>query len=208
MYSPERLIENLSAYIDELKDLVSAGTADEEKNRLLIEKANIEAYAGKLATLPPDQRLTAKHIELGLALEPHPEGGFYREFIRTGACTVIFYLLPEQAISSWHSLEDTQETFKLISGDALCIPKIDAGGLWKSAADVTYENDVVIEKHEGFGDWFGAYPAGEYGLVTCRCQGPFEFAKFKIAGPEDLAAFRGKNPGHRQTIDRLAPKNG
>jgi predicted cupin superfamily sugar epimerase len=208
MYSPERLIGNLNVYIEELNDLVSAGTASAEKDRLLIEKSNIEVYAGKLETLPANQRLTAKHIELGLALEPHPEGGYYREFIRTGACTVIFYLLPEQAISSWHSLQDTKEKFKLISGDALCIPKIDGGGLWKSEENVTYGNDVVIEKNDGFGDWFGAYPAGEYGLVTCECKGPFEFAKFKIAGPEDLAAFRDENPRHRQTIDRLAPKNG
>ena len=152
MYSPERLIENLSGYLGELAELISAAAQADpaEKSRLFIEKSNIETYVGKLEALPGSHRLDAKHIEAGLALEPHPEGGFYREFIRTDACTVIFYLLPEQAISSWHSLKDTQERFRLISGESLLIPKIDAGGLWKSEEAVTYENDVVIEKKPGF----------------------------------------------------------
>ena len=210
MYSPERLIENLSGYLGELEELISAAVqADSaEKSRLLIEKSNIETYVGKLQALPENHHLDAKHIEAGLALEPHPEGGFYREFIRTDARTVIFYLLPEQAISSWHSLKDTQERFRLISGESLLIPKIDAGGLWKSEEAVTYEHDVVIEKNQDFGDWFGAYPSGEYGLVTCECRGPFEFAKFKIIDQGNLAAFHGKNPGHAKTIDRLSPKLG
>ncbi|MEO6917615.1 MAG: cupin domain-containing protein [Collimonas sp.] len=139
-------------------------------------------------------------------MEPHPEGGFYREFIRDKTRTVIFYLLPEHAISSWHSLKDTREIFKLISGAGLFIPKIDAGGRWRSEQEVTYENDVVIEKNISFGDWFGAYPSGEYGLVTCECRGPFEFDKFKISSQEDLSEFWRQNPGQRRLIDRLAPK--
>lgn len=203
MYTPARLIRHLSAYLEELEQLIAA-----DAGGLPAEALNIKQYLETLHALPAQQRLTAAHIRHGLALEVHPEGGFYREFIRNQAYTVIFYLLPEQAISSWHSLQDTKERFKLISGDSLVIPKITADGSWKSAEAVTDGNDVVIEKNAaGFGDWFGAYPSGEYGLVTCECRGPFEFAKFKIAGQEDVSAFRRHNPEHAQLIDRLAPKN-
>lgn len=211
MYTPARLIRYLSAYLEELEQLITAvgQSAAAGAISLPAEALNIKNYLETLTALPEHQRLTAAHIRHGLALEVHPEGGFYREFIRNQAYTVIFYLLPEQAISSWHSLQDTKERFKLISGDSLVIPKITADGIWKSAEAVTDDNDVVIEKNAaGFGDWFGAYPSGEYGLVTCECRGPFEFAKFKIAGQQDLSAFRRNNPEHVQLIDRLAPKNG
>ncbi|AIY41157.1 hypothetical protein LT85_1999 [Collimonas arenae] len=122
---------------------------------------------------------------------------------------MIFYLLPAEAISSWHSLKDTREVFKQISGASLFIPKIDASGHWRSEEEASYENDVVIEKNKaaGFGDWFGAYPNGEYGLVTCECRGPFEFAKFKIATPENLSDFHRQNPERQHMIDKLAPKS-
>jgi uncharacterized protein len=210
MYTPERLIRHLSAYLQELEQLISAGAQSEPAatSRLLVEAVNIKQYLQALGTLPENHRLTAQHIQHGLALEAHPEGGFYREFIRNETYTVIFYLLPDQAISSWHSLKDTKETFKLISGDSLVIAKLEADGLWKSEEQVTIENDVIMEKNEnGFGDWFGAYPTGEYGLVTCECRGPFEFVKFKICTQEDLTGFLQKNPDHAQVIAKLAPKN-
>ncbi|HWX03761.1 cupin domain-containing protein [Collimonas sp.] len=211
MDTPARLIRHLSAYLEELEQLIAAGglNAAAGAASLPAEALNIKNYLQTLNALPERHRLTADHIRHGLGLEAHPEGGFYREFVRNQAYTVIFYLLPEQAISSWHSLQDTKEKFRLISGGSLVIPKISADGIWKSAEAVTDDNDVVIEKNAaGFGDWFGAYPNGEYGLVTCECRGPFEFARFKIAGQEDLSAFRRLNPEHAQLIDRLAPKNG
>lgn len=211
MYTPARLIRHLSVYLEELEQLIAAGdqSTAAEKSGQHAEALNIKNYLETLSALPEHHHLAASHIQHGLALEAHPEGGFYREFIRNQAYTVIFYLLPEQAISSWHSLQDTKEKFKLISGDSLVIPKISGDGIWKSAEAVTYDNNVVIAKNDsGFGDWFGAYPNGEYGLVTCECRGPFEFAKFKIAGQADLSAFQRNNPEHAQVIGRLAPKGG
>lgn len=207
MYTPARLIRHLNAYLEELQQLIAGGVQD-DSGRLPAEALNIRNYLAALAALPAQQRLNASHIQQGLALEVHPEGGFYREFIRTRAYTVIFYLLPAQAISSWHSLQDTREKFKLISGDSLVIPKITDGGMWKSAETLSDDNDVVIEKNSaGFGDWFGAYPSGEYGLVTCECRGPFEFTRFRIAAAADLSAFLRNNPEQAQVIDRLAPKS-
>jgi len=47
-----------------------------------------------------------------LGLQPHPEGGHYREIYRhapdaggRGACTAIYYLLAEGEVSAWHRID-------------------------------------------------------------------------------------------------------
>ena len=191
MYSPKKLIENLEPYLEQSDDSI------------------IKRYKEALEKLDGNVELTAENIRSGLELAEHEEGGFFREFIRTKDYTVIFYLLPENNVSSWHCLKDTEETFKLISGDALTIPKIGADNIWISEESVTYSNDIIIKKCENdFGDWFGAYHKGEYALVTCTCEGPFDYKKFKMAKKNDLDKFLKKNPGEefKQIIEHLKPK--
>ncbi len=203
MYSPKKLIKKLEIYLDRLKVLISN---TDIREKLRDEYSTIEEYKKKLEELEENEQLGAENIREGLKLEEHLEGGFFREFIRTESYTVIFYLLPKDAVSSWHCLQDTEETFELISGNDLIIPKIGTSNVWISEEKVTYDNDVTIKKHEGgFGDWFGAYPTGDYGLVTCTCKGPFEFVKFKMAEDSDLANFKTGNPVHKETIEQLMP---
>ncbi len=207
MYTPKILIDHLNFYLEELKDL----TQDETETNFFKhqkEHSLIEHYRDSLKELDEDFHLTADHIKNGLDLEAHPEGGFYREFIRTNDQTIIFYLLPKRAVSSWHSLEGIQEEFKLILGEPLTIAKIDSDGNWKSTEEVKNSGNVIIEKNEAgkFGDWFGAYTDGDYGLVTCKCTGPFEFNKFKMAKEEDLNKFNNLNPAYSEIINKLAPK--
>lgn len=170
-----------------------------EETKLL---ENIE----EIKPISSGSQLNAECIQQALNLIEHPEGGFYREFIRSkGDFTVIFYLLPKGAVSSWHSLKDTEEKFELISGAPLSIPKLNQTGTWKSEEELTYANSVIIEKSENgdFGDWFGAYSKGEYSLVTCRCSPPFEFEKFKLLTKSYLAKFLEKNPDHLTIINKL-----
>ena len=84
MYSPKKLIENLEPYLEQSDDSI------------------IKRYKEALEKLDGNVELTAENIRSGLELAEHEEGGFFREFIRTKDYTVIFYLLPENNVSSWH----------------------------------------------------------------------------------------------------------
>lgn len=208
MYYPKLLIEHLDFYLSELNTLILNETKKSFSQQHKEERGLIEDYVNSLKKLNADFHLTAEHIKNGLDLTEHPEGGFFREFIRTKDQTVIFYLLPKKTVSSWHSLKDTEEEFKLISGEPLTIAKIRSDGYWKSEEKLKKDGNIIIEKIEAeFGDWFGAYTEGEFALVTCKCAGPFEFEKFKIAQKEDLDKFHKKNPDYTNIIDKLTPKN-
>ena len=64
------------------------------------------------ANVTPD----AQAIIAALGLEPHPEGGFYRETFRDratdasgrAASTAIYFLLPEGQVSRWHKVDATE----------------------------------------------------------------------------------------------------
>lgn len=209
MLTPKKIIENLALCVDEINELL---TKEEEKivdiEKLKSEKAKIEQYIENLGLLPEDHKITAANIKKELALEDHPEGGFFLEFIRTKDYTVIFYLLSKGEVSTWHALKNTQETFKLLSGDSLSIPHINSTGDWIAEEQSTYTNDVILAKGEKdkLGNWFGAYPQGDYSLVTCRCTPAFEYENFKLAEKKDIEILREKNPNNLEIIDKLTPK--
>jgi|GEM_PF-718737 uncharacterized protein len=210
MYYPKILIDHLDLYLEELKTLILDETMSSFSEKHKKELELIQSFKNSLEKLNENFHITVEYIKNGLDLATHPEGGFYREFIRNTDQTTIFYLLPKHAISSWHSLKDTKEEFKLILGESLIIEKIGVDGIWKSKEEVKKNKNVIILKSETdkeFGDWFGAYTNGEYGLVTCKCTGPFEFGKFKLLDKENLNRFHSINPERKKIIDKLTPEN-
>ena len=64
-------------------------------------------------------------------LSPHPEGGWFREILRSKSCTLredgqtrnyitgIYYLLERDAKSSWHRVINSDEIWIYLSGDPL-----------------------------------------------------------------------------------------
>lgn len=85
--------------------------------------------------VPAAQRLIDR-----LGLEPHPEGGFYRETYRSEerihrgvpavertACTAIYYLLAEDAYSAWHRIR-SDELWHFHAGDPLNVYVLEDGG--------------------------------------------------------------------------------
>ena len=58
-------------------------------------------------------------IILSLALEPHPEGGYYRQTWADDASTAIYFLLREGEFSSWHRLLGRTEVWHFYAGDPL-----------------------------------------------------------------------------------------
>lgn len=125
-----------------------------------------------------------------LGLEPHPEGGFYRETWRAAAPegeraagTAIYYLLPRGQVSRWHRV-DAVEIWHWYAGAALDLqlspdgrrvethrlgPRIDAGE----------RPQLVVPA----GCWQSAVPDGEWSLAGCTVSPGFLFEGFEMAPP-------------------------
>lgn len=139
-----------------------------------------------------------------LRLEPHPEGGWYREVHRSAievrredgenrcALTLIWFLLPGQDISRWHRVIGADETWHHAGGDPLdlwILPP--AGGVAQrlvlgplSAVDpsrtMVQEQPAQPVHVVPAGWWQAARSQGAWTLVTC-CVGPgFDFQDFQL----------------------------
>lgn len=133
----------------------------------------------------------AQQIIARLGLEPHPEGGWYRETHRTAAvtggrahATAIYFLLEAGQRSHWHRV-DAAEAWAWHAGSPLILRTApdDAGPV----ADIRLGGDVlaghaphhVIPPHH----WQAAHADKGWALVSCIVAPGFEFAGFTLAEP-------------------------
>ena len=150
-----------------------------------------------------------KRLIVQLELEPHPEGGFYREVFRSAtrvstsggavrdAMTSIYYLLPGNAFSAWHRLS-SDETWHFYQGSSLVLTIIHPTGLLERRSlgpEGPWQTTVPS------GAFFAAHVAdGEgYALVGCVVAPGFEFADFQLATYQALTT---AYPQHRELIGR------
>lgn len=135
---------------------------------------------------------TIDEIIAKLDLQPHPEGGFFKEMWRSDEIlkrtngdirsvgTSIYFLLPKGVISAWHKVESV-EIWHFYSGDPLILElEDDAGKLIKIEmhSDVLNGgNPQALVKH---GQWQRAYSTGEYSLVGCTVSPGFDFEDFTM----------------------------
>jgi uncharacterized protein len=154
-----------------------------------------------------------------LALEPHPEGGYYRQTYRAeltidqaalpegfpgarAASTAIYFLLKSGDFSAMHRLR-SDELWHFYAGGALVVSVIDEGGRYSelllgSGADAGEIFQAVVKA----GNWFGArvQDASTFALVGCTVAPGFDFADFEMGKREELIR---KFPRHRRVIERL-----
>lgn len=132
--------------------------------------------------------MTAGEVVRLLGLEPHPEGGFYRETFRAAAepgcraaSTAIYYLLREGKVSAWHRV-DADEVWHWYAGAALELTT-SAGGRDRSA--VRLGTDLAGgERPQAVvpaGVWQTARSLGAWTLVGCTVAPAFEFSGFEMA---------------------------
>jgi hypothetical protein len=134
---------------------------------------------------------TAAAIIARLGLQPHPEGGWYRETWRAEAkpgarasATAIHFLLEAHQRSHWHRV-DAAELWLWHAGAALTlsIASGDAGPVHR----VTLGPDVLAgDAPQALvppGAWQAAEPRGGWALVSCVVSPGFEFAGFELAPP-------------------------
>lgn len=134
--------------------------------------------------------LTAEEVISRLGLQPHPEGGFYKETSRDrpadgsrGAGTAIYYLLREGDVSAWHRVTDAAEVWHHYAGAPLELSLSSGTGrtvirLGSDLADGEEPQAVVPA-----GVWQSARPLGGWVLVGCTVAPAFEFSSFEMASP-------------------------
>jgi len=149
-----------------------------------------------------------------LNLQPHPEGGFYKEIFRSGiavsrdslqkqACTSIYYLLEGKDYSGFHRLA-SDEIWYFHKGAPLHIHAINGDStyiLHELSDNDTGALSVVIEA----GLWFAAeIPSGEgFTLVSCAVAPGFEFAEFEMGEHDAMIKLY---PHHSDLLGRLCRK--
>jgi predicted cupin superfamily sugar epimerase len=134
--------------------------------------------------------LSAAEVIERLELEPHPEGGHFREVFRhrpedggRGAMTSILYLLAADEISAWHRVDAT-EVWSFHAGAPLVLSISEDG---RSARRSTLGPDLGGEEQPQIvvpaNAWQSARGTGAWTLTGCAVGPAFEAAGFELAPP-------------------------
>lgn len=137
------------------------------------------------------RELTARDVIRLLDLQPHPEGGWYRETFRDaagpqgrGASSLIYYLLDVGETSDWHRI-DAAEAWHHYSGAPLVIT-VSANGHDAEAHHLG--PDLLAGQRPHFvvpaGWWQTATSLGAWTLVGCTVAPGFSFENFELAPPD------------------------
>ena len=122
-------------------------------------------------------------------LLPHPEGGWFREILRSknyvirddgekrNNITGIYYLLCKTEKSTWHRVNSADEIWIHLQGDPLNLWCLDDGN--KEIKKLILDSNNPIEMIPS-GYWQAATTSGAYTLASC-CVGPgFDFLDFEM----------------------------
>lgn len=164
--------------------------------------------------------MTAAEWIAGLGLQPHPEGGWFRETYRSpetvaadalpgrfggrrSFSTAILFLLRRGERSAFHRLA-ADELWHFHCGGALELVVIHPDGRREDVRlGCRAARGERLQAAVPAGAWFAARPAGRsaYGLVGCTVAPGFDFADFEMADPEALSA---RFPDHAAIIRAMA----
>ncbi|MGN6184829.1 MAG: cupin domain-containing protein [Thermoanaerobaculia bacterium] len=126
----------------------------------------------------------AQHLIDTLGLQPHPEGGWYRQIFKSvqrvtrhsdgadrSALTTIYFLLVEGTHSAWHRVS-SDEVWHFYEGDPLELLTPDR----TITLDANHRVHVIHAN-----EWQAARPLGAYTLVGCTVGPGFEFDDFEMS---------------------------
>ena len=148
-------------------------------------------------------------------LQPHPEGGHYREMHRAPhrvhsphhgntrhAYTSIYFLLTPGQYSAWHRITSDETWFHHAGGDVLIL-YFDTSGVLRTQTLGTTSGDMQFTIPAN--TWFAArlVDAKSYCFVSCVVGPGFEFADFELASRHALRGEFGTTPEHCTAIDAL-----
>lgn len=155
-------------------------------------------------------------------LQPHPEGGYFRETFRgedkvvreaspgetRSASTAIYYMLCDGAHSAWHRIR-SDEVWHFYAGEPINVYVIDTAGqlLTHRLGNALTDQGAVFQAVVPAGQWFAAElcdpgdPAA-FALAGCTVAPGFEFSEFELA---DVASLTKAYPQHEVVVKRLGP---
>jgi predicted cupin superfamily sugar epimerase len=133
-----------------------------------------------------DASAPAEAVIEALALQPHPEGGHYRETWRDaplegvrGVGTAIVFLLREGERSHWHRV-DAAELWIWQAGAPLLL-SVGANGQYRLGPAMNAGEDLqrLVPRQ----CWQSAHSLGRWTLCSCIVAPAFSFAGFELAAP-------------------------
>ena len=174
------------------------------------------------SVIMPSLKLQSSNIEKLikiLNLEPHPEGGYFKESYRSqeiisyndptnnfsgerNYCTAIYYLLTSETFSAFHRIKQ-DEIWHFYDGFQIQIHEIKTNGDYRVT---TLGREISTGELPQFmvpaGSWFGVTVVGEngYALLGCTVAPGFDFNDFELA---DRTILISEFPQHAEIITRL-----
>ena len=154
-----------------------------------------------------------------LSLQPHPEGGFYRQTYKAdlvlprealppqfsgprAACTAIYFLLDGENFSAFHRLR-SDELWHFYIGGPLAVHVINEDGHYSEIhLGTDPKAGQVLQSLVKAGCWFASRlrDPKSYALVGCTVAPGFDFEDFELAKRTELIECY---PQHQQLIEKL-----
>jgi predicted cupin superfamily sugar epimerase len=163
--------------------------------------------------------LSVQQLVQQFQLQPHPEGGYYKETYRSpdliphqilsrqfkgdrAYSTAIYFLLEKNTFSAFHRIE-SDEVWHFYYGQTLLIYVIHLNGkleIVRLGRDI-FQGEV-FQYAVPANCWFAAEPAvnSDFSFVGCTVAPGFDFADFELANPDELIKIY---PNHEVIIRRL-----
>ncbi|MGN6602832.1 MAG: cupin domain-containing protein [Ginsengibacter sp.] len=149
--------------------------------------------------------MNANYLISHLQLEPHPEGGFFKEYYRASETiaaealpsrfagernfsTAIYYLLRQGERSLFHRIK-SDECWHFYSGDTLLLHVLEPAGKYYC---IKLGSNIYVGETFQFvvpsSSWFAAEPAKgtDFSLCGCTVAPGFDFADFELADKQEL----------------------
>lgn len=163
--------------------------------------------------------MTAEQLIQHLELQPHPEGGFYKEIYRSEGtikaeclpppfdgtrhyCTSIYYLLQRGDFSAFHRIK-SDELWHFYAGGPLMLHLLhETHGYQRLVLGNNLAEGSRFFILMPAGIWFAAEPAEstEFTLAGCTVSPGFDFRDFEMAKKENLVL---RFPEQRDLIEHL-----
>lgn len=145
-----------------------------------------------------------------LNLEPHPEGGYYRQTDYSKATysannkelplyTNIYFLLTPECPSHFHELT-SDELWFYHAGSPLTVHSLYKDGSYTQTT-LGLEQGQNLHHNVPAGTIFGSTVEKDYALVSCTVIPGFDFDDFTLFTKKDLFDWY---PKHKEIIDQLA----
>ncbi len=151
-----------------------------------------------------------KYID-ALGLQPHPEGGFYKEVYRSeetvvsgerNLMTSIYFLLTSENVSKFHRIKSDELWFHH-AGSPLIVHTLDQNGHHEHLVGTDLENNMqpqfMVPKNTIFGST--VLEESSFSLVSCVVAPGFDFRDFELFTTESLLDLY---PNEIEIIQRLS----